>query len=145
MGISGNQAEFARERREGLLGWARAGRSAPRRTCSGHAGAHWVSPLSSKDRLQIDLPVRPKTDGSTDRVAPVSGRAAVVGAGIAGLAAAHALEGLGYRVRVLEREASLRAEGAGLTLWPNAVRALRSLGLGDVLDRCGYALKTRLR
>jgi 2-polyprenyl-6-methoxyphenol hydroxylase-like FAD-dependent oxidoreductase len=80
-------------------------------------------------------------NGSTDRFVPVSGRAIVVGAGIAGLAAAHALEDLGYRVRVLEREAGLRAEGAGISLWPNAVRALCSLGLGDVLDQCGYTLK----
>lgn len=65
----------------------------------------------------------------------------MVGAGIAGLAAARALEDLGYRVRVLEREDNLRAEGAGISLWPNAVRALRLLGLGDVLDRCGHTLK----
>lgn len=50
--------------------------------------------------------------------------AAVAGAGIAGLAAAKALADLGYEVRVLERERELRTEGAGLTLWPNAVRAL---------------------
>ncbi|MGH2834220.1 MAG: FAD-dependent monooxygenase [Solirubrobacteraceae bacterium] len=71
----------------------------------------------------------------------MSERAVVVGAGIAGLAAARALEDLGYRVRVLEREGGLRAEGAGISLWPNAVRALRLLGLGDVLNRCGYPLK----
>ena len=42
---------------------------------------------------------------------------------------------------MLEREGDLRAEGAGISLWPNAVRALRLLGLGDVLNRCGYPLK----
>jgi 2-polyprenyl-6-methoxyphenol hydroxylase-like FAD-dependent oxidoreductase len=60
-------------------------------------------------------------------------RAVVVGAGIAGLAMAHALNGLGYSVRVLEREAELPAEGAGLTLWPNATRALAAVGLADVV------------
>lgn len=61
-------------------------------------------------------------------------RAIVVGAGIAGFAAAKALDDRGYEVRLLERGASLRAEGAGLTLWPNAVRALRELGLEHVLE-----------
>src|SRR5690348_13671705 len=60
--------------------------------------------------------------------------AVVVGAGIAGLAAAHALAELGYALRVVERGRGLSDEGAGLTLWPNAVRALRSLGLEHVLD-----------
>lgn len=66
--------------------------------------------------------------------------AVVAGAGIAGLAAGHALRDLGYEVRVLEREDRLRSEGAGLTLWPNAVQALRALGLGAVLDECGRPL-----
>jgi 2-polyprenyl-6-methoxyphenol hydroxylase-like FAD-dependent oxidoreductase len=66
--------------------------------------------------------------------------ATVVGAGIAGLAAAHALAGLGYAVRLLERDAELRTEGAGLSLWPNALRALEAIGLGDVLDGCGHVL-----
>jgi 2-polyprenyl-6-methoxyphenol hydroxylase-like FAD-dependent oxidoreductase len=66
--------------------------------------------------------------------------AAVVGAGIAGLAAAHALSGLGWEVRVLERDRELRTEGAGLSLWPNALRALGEIGLGDALDGCGHVL-----
>jgi 2-polyprenyl-6-methoxyphenol hydroxylase-like FAD-dependent oxidoreductase len=63
----------------------------------------------------------------------VNRRAVVVGAGIAGLAAAHALGRLGYEVELLERDTKLRAEGAGLMLWPNAVRALGAIGLGDVV------------
>lgn len=66
--------------------------------------------------------------------------AVVVGAGIAGLAMASALERLGFAVRVLEREAGLRVEGAGLSLWPNAVDALRSLGLDDVLEGCAHVV-----
>ncbi len=57
----------------------------------------------------------------------------MVGAGIAGLAVAHALAGLGYGVRLLERDRELRSEGAGLSLWPNAASALRELGLAGVL------------
>lgn len=60
-------------------------------------------------------------------------RAVVVGAGIAGLSAAHVLGQLGYEVELLERDTKLRAEGAGLMLWPNAVRALGAIGLGDVV------------
>lgn len=68
--------------------------------------------------------------------------AVVVGAGIAGLAAAKALGDLGYAVRVLEREPELRTEGAGLSLWPNALRALEAVGLGDVLGGYGHVLAT---
>jgi 2-polyprenyl-6-methoxyphenol hydroxylase-like FAD-dependent oxidoreductase len=77
-----------------------------------------------------------------DSLPPVERKAVIVGAGIAGLAAAKALGDLGFAVRVLEREPGLRTEGAGLSLWPNAVRALEALGLGDVLDGCGHVLAT---
>jgi 2-polyprenyl-6-methoxyphenol hydroxylase-like FAD-dependent oxidoreductase len=70
--------------------------------------------------------------------------AIVVGAGIAGFASAHALAGLGYEVDVIERASDLRTEGAGLSLWPNALTALRELGLEDVLDGCGNVLKEGL-
>jgi 2-polyprenyl-6-methoxyphenol hydroxylase-like FAD-dependent oxidoreductase len=71
----------------------------------------------------------------------VNRRAVVVGAGIAGLAAAHALPGLGFEVQVLERDSELRTEGAGLTLMPNAVRALRELGLEDAVAESTVALE----
>ena len=64
----------------------------------------------------------------------------VVGAGIAGLASGHALRMLGYDVRLLERDRRLRSEGAGLTLWPNALRALRALGLEEAASRCAWVL-----
>jgi len=55
--------------------------------------------------------------------------ALVAGAGIAGLSAARALVQAGWRVQVLEQAARLDPVGAGLTLWPNAVRALDALGV----------------
>jgi 2-polyprenyl-6-methoxyphenol hydroxylase-like FAD-dependent oxidoreductase len=61
--------------------------------------------------------------------------AIVVGAGIGGLAAAIALERAGYAVTVYEAEAELRPLGAGLSIWPNAVRALRWLGLGELVEQ----------
>jgi len=58
-------------------------------------------------------------------------RAVIVGAGIAGLSAAIALGRRGWEVRVLERAPELREVGAGISLWPNAVRALDRLGVGE--------------
>lgn len=67
--------------------------------------------------------------------------AVVVGAGIAGLAVAYGLTHLGYSVRVMERQPGLRTEGAGITLWPNAVSALRALGLGDVVEQQTHVVR----
>ncbi|GIH05007.1 monooxygenase [Rhizocola hellebori] len=59
--------------------------------------------------------------------------AVVVGAGVGGLAAAGALARAGWQVTLLERADRLRADPAALLLWPNALAALRSLGLGGGL------------
>ncbi|MGB3544424.1 FAD-dependent oxidoreductase, partial [Rubrivirga sp.] len=56
-------------------------------------------------------------------------RVAIVGGGISGLATALALHRRGHEVAVLERAPSLREVGAGIALWTNATRALRSLGV----------------
>lgn len=58
--------------------------------------------------------------------------AAVVGAGIGGLAAAIALRQAGWEATVYEAAPELRPLGAGLSIWPNGVRALRQLGLADL-------------
>ncbi|HZN19288.1 MAG TPA: NAD(P)/FAD-dependent oxidoreductase [Micromonosporaceae bacterium] len=60
--------------------------------------------------------------------------AVVVGAGVGGLAAAGALARTGWRVTLLEQAERLRADRAGLLLWPNGAGALRELGLGGGLD-----------
>jgi 2-polyprenyl-6-methoxyphenol hydroxylase-like FAD-dependent oxidoreductase len=67
----------------------------------------------------------------------MSDRAVVVGAGIAGLATAIALKGIGLEVVVLERAPQLCGVGAGIALWPNAVHALRRLGIGDAVESAG--------
>ena len=58
----------------------------------------------------------------------------IIGGGIGGLAAGVALRQAGVDVVVFERAGAYREVGAGLTLWPNAVRALRVLGLAAQLD-----------
>ncbi len=60
--------------------------------------------------------------------------ALIIGAGIGGLAAAVGLRRIGWSVTVLERAPIIAEVGAGLTLWPNAERALDVLGL-DVGSR----------
>src|SRR5262245_26279929 len=57
----------------------------------------------------------------------------IVGGGIGGLAAAVALRQIGINTRVFERAPQIREVGAGLSLWSNAVQALRSMGLEAVL------------
>jgi 2-polyprenyl-6-methoxyphenol hydroxylase-like FAD-dependent oxidoreductase len=59
--------------------------------------------------------------------------ALIVGAGIGGLAAALALKRAGWRVRVFERSDSPRELGFALLLAPNALAALRELGIADTV------------
>lgn len=65
--------------------------------------------------------------------------ALIVGAGIGGLSAAIALRQAGWTVRVFERAASARELGFGLMLAPNAIAALRKLGLADMVLARGFA------
>ncbi len=61
------------------------------------------------------------------------GAVAVIGAGLAGLTAALALQRSGLRVRVFEQAPVLGEVGAGITLSPGAARALASLGVGEAV------------
>ncbi|MFR9775218.1 FAD-dependent monooxygenase [Micromonospora sp. MS34] len=64
-------------------------------------------------------------------------RAAVVGGGVGGLAAAIGLRAAGWSVTVLERSAALPETGTGLGIWPGAMRALDTLGVGQEVRRRG--------
>lgn len=59
------------------------------------------------------------------------GSAVIIGAGIAGLATARGLLGAGWAVRVLERSPGLPRTGTALGMWPEAMRALDRLGVGE--------------
>ncbi len=61
----------------------------------------------------------------------------VIGGGIGGLSTAIALRLAGREAIVHERAPEPEDVGAGLSLWPNAVRALRTLGLGERLAEIG--------
>ncbi|MFI7482094.1 FAD-dependent monooxygenase [Kocuria sp. M1R5S2] len=63
----------------------------------------------------------------------MAGRAVVVGAGVGGLAAGAALARTGWQVAVHDRAPALEPVGAGISLWPNALRALDVLGVGDAV------------
>jgi FAD-dependent urate hydroxylase len=57
----------------------------------------------------------------------------IVGAGPAGLAAAHALRQVGFAPEVVERDTAWTDAGTGMYLPANGVRALRALGLDDAV------------
>jgi len=60
-------------------------------------------------------------------------RAVVIGAGIAGLAAAAGLHAAGWDVTVCERAAAIEPVWSGLALAPNGLRALDTIGAGDAV------------
>ena len=65
--------------------------------------------------------------------------AEIAGAGFAGLAAAIALRQRGWRARVHENEAALRAFGAGIFVWENGLRVLHAIGAYDDVVRGRHA------
>jgi 2-polyprenyl-6-methoxyphenol hydroxylase-like FAD-dependent oxidoreductase len=60
----------------------------------------------------------------------------VIGAGIAGLATAVALQRRGHDVTILEGRSDTTS-GAGISIWPNALAALDHIGLGDAVREAG--------
>lgn len=64
-------------------------------------------------------------------------KALIIGAGIGGLATALALQKVGIAVEVYERAPQLKAVGAGISLWPNAIKALDQLGVGNLIRSLG--------
>jgi salicylate hydroxylase len=64
-------------------------------------------------------------------------RAVIVGGGIGGLFAAHALAAQGVAVSLYEQAAALGEIGAGVFLTPNSVRHLQRLGLEPAVEKWG--------
>jgi 2-polyprenyl-6-methoxyphenol hydroxylase-like FAD-dependent oxidoreductase len=65
-------------------------------------------------------------------------RVLVVGAGVAGTAAAILLADRGVSVDLVERKPELTALGSGITLQGNALRVLRQLGVWDEVEAHGF-------
>ncbi len=64
----------------------------------------------------------------------------IIGAGIGGLCTAIALQQYGFEVKVYEKVKKLGEVGAGLTLWSNAIKVLRTLGVADAVINAGSKL-----
>jgi salicylate hydroxylase len=58
-------------------------------------------------------------------------RIAIVGGGLAGLAAANALAAFGFEAEIFETAAALGEIGAAVNVSPQAVKALQAIGVGD--------------
>ena len=60
---------------------------------------------------------------------------AIIGGGIGGLTSALALRQVGFAPEVFEQAPELLEVGAAIALWPNAMRLLEQLGLGEEIQR----------
>src|SRR6202162_493379 len=70
---------------------------------------------------------------------PSSCRIAIVGGGLAGLAAANALRSVGMAPDVFEAAPALGEIGAAVNASPQAMKALQAIGLGEAIAAVGYA------
>ena len=68
-------------------------------------------------------------------------RVVIIGAGIGGLAAAVALQRVRVEAVILERAAEMGEVGAGLSLWSNAMNALRELGVEEKVLAAGSVVE----
>src|SRR5215475_2788414 len=66
-------------------------------------------------------------------------RIAIVGGGLAGLAAANALRTFGMTPEIFEAAPALGEIGAAVNASPQAVKALRAIGVGDKVAAVAYA------
>ena len=71
-------------------------------------------------------------------------RIAIIGGGIGGLAAARALILRGFEVRVYEQAPRISEFGGGVVMTPNAMKALRCLGLEDAVLAHAFVAKAQV-
>jgi 2-polyprenyl-6-methoxyphenol hydroxylase-like FAD-dependent oxidoreductase len=68
-------------------------------------------------------------------------RAIVTGGGIGGLCTAIAFSQIGVQTTIYEQAESFGLVGAGLTIWANAIKVLRKLGLADAVIETGSKIE----
>ena len=61
-------------------------------------------------------------------------KAIVIGAGIGGLSAAVALKQSGIDCDVYEAVKEIKPVGAAISVWPNGVKCMAHLGMGDIME-----------
>src|SRR5256886_6739026 len=71
-------------------------------------------------------------------------RIAIIGGGIGGLTAALALRQFGFAPEVFEQAPELLEVGAAIIMWPNAMRVLHRLGLGESVRQHGGVVEQTL-
>jgi 2-polyprenyl-6-methoxyphenol hydroxylase-like FAD-dependent oxidoreductase len=64
-------------------------------------------------------------------------RVIIIGAGIARMAAAMGLRRLKIETLIIEQATELGEVGSGISLWPNALKALASLGIDGTVRQLG--------
>jgi 2-polyprenyl-6-methoxyphenol hydroxylase-like FAD-dependent oxidoreductase len=66
----------------------------------------------------------------------------IAGGGLVGLTTAASLRLIGHDVTVLEQAPEIRAVGAGIGLWANALREFDQIGIGDDVRSLGHEINT---
>ncbi len=69
-------------------------------------------------------------------------RVVVAGGGLVGLTAGIALKRMGAEVMVCEQAPEIRAAGASIGLWKNALDVFEDLGIGEEMRRIGTPIET---
>ncbi|MBM3071233.1 FAD-dependent urate hydroxylase HpxO [Lelliottia sp. RWM.1] len=64
-------------------------------------------------------------------------KAIVIGAGIGGLSAAVALKNAGIVCTVFEAVKEIKPVGAAISVWPNGVKCMNHLGMGEMMETYG--------
>lgn len=64
-------------------------------------------------------------------------KALVIGAGIGGLSAAVALKKAGITCEVFEAVKEIKPVGAAISIWPNGVKCMKNLGMGEIIETYG--------
>jgi salicylate hydroxylase len=77
-------------------------------------------------------------DRCEEKQVPSSCRLAIVGGGLAGLAAANALKTFGIEAEVFEAAPALGEIGAAVNTSPQAVKELQGIGVGDQVAAVGH-------